>query len=168
MVQAGRGCYALDPDGGRGGPDTRDGARTPVEYDPVAKTWTVPFIMASVNSPVVRKSNALLGYAYGEQCSYSEVSASASLFEACLSVAAFALGGLAMLFPPSRYLLVRFALPKPGQGPSKEARDEGYFSSRVFAVGERGSDGDRPVVVSTVSSPRGAGTGVCVCVCVCV
>jgi short subunit dehydrogenase-like uncharacterized protein len=36
-------------------------------YDKVAKTWTMPFIMQAINTRVVRRSNALLNYAYGER-----------------------------------------------------------------------------------------------------
>ena len=70
---AAKGKYALDPEGGTGGPDTADGAAGVYEYDAVAGTWVAPFIMAGVNAPVVRKTNALLAYAYGPLMSYSEV-----------------------------------------------------------------------------------------------
>jgi len=35
--------------------------------------WTAPFVMAAVNGPVVRKSNALSSYSYGKGCKYNEV-----------------------------------------------------------------------------------------------
>ena len=44
---------------------------------PVRRTadghWTGPFIMASYNTRIVRRSNALLGWAYGRSFRYQEV-----------------------------------------------------------------------------------------------
>ncbi len=34
-------------------------------YDKLAGTWTMPFVMQGINTRVVRRSNALLGNAYG-------------------------------------------------------------------------------------------------------
>ena len=89
-----RGCYALDPVGGCGGSDVRDGPKKLVEWDRFAQAWVTPFIMAEVNSPVVRKSNALLDYQYGPKCSYSEAVASSSLAAAVSAVTLLALGSV--------------------------------------------------------------------------
>ena len=63
--------YALDPDPGRGPrPDGPD--QLGVRFDPELKMWTGPFVMAAVNTRVVRRSNALLGHAYGPSFRYSE------------------------------------------------------------------------------------------------
>ena len=43
------------------------------EYDAQARSWTVPFIMAAINTRVVRRTNALLGFPYGKDFHYSEV-----------------------------------------------------------------------------------------------
>lgn len=34
-------------------------------FDKLAATWTMPFVMQGINTRVVRRSNALLGNAYG-------------------------------------------------------------------------------------------------------
>ena len=44
----------------------------PVRRDAQGR-WTAPFLMASYNTRVVRRSNALLGYRYGRDFRYSEV-----------------------------------------------------------------------------------------------
>ena len=62
-------CYPLDPPGGHRGPDTNNHGGWPVKYHKIARTWCAPFIMADINAPVVRKSNALLAYRYGPQVS---------------------------------------------------------------------------------------------------
>ena len=46
--------YSLNPEGERKGPDGSD--QQWLRYDEDAQTWTAPFIMASVNSKVVRRS----------------------------------------------------------------------------------------------------------------
>ena len=43
------------------------------------------------------------------------------------SAAAMGCGGALMLFPPTRWALMRWVLPKPGQGPSPELRRTGHF-----------------------------------------
>ena len=47
-------------------------------------------------------------------------------------------GAALMLFPPTRFLLKKYVLPTPGQGPSREARDAGKFASEVYAAGPAG------------------------------
>lgn len=37
-----------------------------MHYNSLTKKWTIPFIMAPVNTRVVRRSNALLHHSYGE------------------------------------------------------------------------------------------------------
>ena len=51
--------YALNPEGEREGPDGSD-ARG-VGRSPDGR-WTAPFVMAAINTRIVRRSNALLGY----------------------------------------------------------------------------------------------------------
>ncbi|HEY1088613.1 MAG TPA: saccharopine dehydrogenase NADP-binding domain-containing protein, partial [Archangium sp.] len=43
------------------------------KFDEFVGQWVAPFIMASVNTRVVRRSNALLDYAYGRSLRYAEV-----------------------------------------------------------------------------------------------
>jgi hypothetical protein len=47
------------------------------------------------------------------------------------------LGGFAMPTPPTRWLLLKYVLPKPGEGPSEEVREHGFFHARLYAVGAR-------------------------------
>jgi short subunit dehydrogenase-like uncharacterized protein len=104
-------------------------------------TWSAPFVMASYNTRIVRRSNALTGWAYGRGLRYSEamgcgrgpfgpVAAAAST----VGLGAF-LG--AMVLPPTRALLDR-VLPAPGSGPSAQTREKGWFRSVVDAETEGG------------------------------
>jgi len=44
-----------------------------VRYDGGLRMWTGPFAMAGINTRVVRRSNALQGWAYGRRFRYREV-----------------------------------------------------------------------------------------------
>ncbi|MCA1781241.1 MAG: trans-acting enoyl reductase family protein [Dermatophilaceae bacterium] len=98
--------------------------------------WTAPFIMAEFNTRIVRRSNALLGWAYGRGFRYREVtdlgrSPQAPFMGAGMSVGLLAgLTGLA--FAPTRAVLDR-VLPKPGEGPSEESMAKGRFVMDIHA-----------------------------------
>jgi short subunit dehydrogenase-like uncharacterized protein len=147
--------YALSPD--RAGEpalgDQRELSRA--RYDPALGQWTGPFVMASFNTRIVRRSNALLGWAYGRRFRYREVTgfgtgpaAPVRAFAVTAALTAL-LAGVAL--PRSRALL-RPLLPKPGEGPSEKARRTGFFRIEVHArtsagaryltkVGARGDPG---------------------------
>jgi len=112
----------------------------------------MPNVMAGVNAPVVRKSAALLGYSSAPgTCRYSEVAACSSRLKAYAGVAALGLAGLALAIPPIRGLLfMTKVLPLPGEGPSQETRDTGYFHTYVLAVGEGRSP--PPMAIADVRS----------------
>jgi len=126
--------YALNPAGQRG-PDRGD--RITPEWDPDFEQWTAPFIMASLNGKVVRRSNALLDHAYGEDFRYDEATLTGSGPIGAAKAAAIAagLGGLlaGMAIRPLRRAVVR-RLPQPGHGPTREQRNNGFFDLRLFAA----------------------------------
>jgi len=138
--------YALDPDPKRRGPDGRD--QSGVRFDEDLQRWTAPFLMASVNTRVVRRSNALLDGAYGPRFRYAEAQSfrrgPKGLLAATLTTAGLAGMAAALMLPPARKLLADRVLPKPGEGPSKEQRERGYFEVRL--VGEtEADDASRPL-----------------------
>jgi short subunit dehydrogenase-like uncharacterized protein len=98
--------------------------------------WAAPFAMAMINTRVVRRSNALQGWAYGRRFRYREVMSVGGGPLAPVKGAAVA-GGLAALagglsFGPTRHVLDR-VLPDPGEGPDEEARRKGRFRIEVHA-----------------------------------
>jgi short subunit dehydrogenase-like uncharacterized protein len=119
---------AAEPDLG----DERD--KMGVEHDPELGGWLGPFIMARINTRVVRRSNALQGWAYGRRFKYREAWA----FGEGLGGRARALGmagGLGALagglaLPPTRFVLDR-VLPDPGEGPSEDMVRNGFFEIEV-------------------------------------
>ena len=149
-------CYPLDPPFGHKGPDTNNHGGAPIHYHKVAKTWCAPFIMSDINAPVVRKSNALLGYKYGEQLQYHETMAVPSLVHAIGAVSGLLFGVGCIAMPPIRWALFRFGLlPKPGEGPSKDLQDNGFFHTYVVAEGEK----DGAVTTAHVRSGRAGDPG---------
>jgi short subunit dehydrogenase-like uncharacterized protein len=100
--------------------------------------WVAPFVMAAINTRVVLRSQALLGAAYGGEFTYDEaVSTGRGLRgHVAASTMTAALGGfmLAGAFAPTRWMLRRFVLPAPGEGPDPQSRRTGFFDLRFFGI----------------------------------
>jgi short subunit dehydrogenase-like uncharacterized protein len=111
----------------------------------LAGVWTTGFVMASINTRVVRRSNALQDWAYGRRFRYSENMSlgSSSLAPVVSAVASgvgkatFALGGRYFRLLPRR--LVDRVVPKPGTGPSAEARERGYYRIETYTTTTSGA-----------------------------
>jgi short subunit dehydrogenase-like uncharacterized protein len=108
--------------------------QVPVNLDPVTGRWNAPFFMASYNTRIVRRSNALTNWSYGRDFRYDEVMDTGrgpgGAVKAGLTTAV--LGGVftGMSFGPSRQVLDR-VLPKPGEGPSEERMAGGRFVLQI-------------------------------------
>ncbi|WP_374569759.1 trans-acting enoyl reductase family protein [Phenylobacterium sp.] len=95
------------------------------ELDPDLGMWTAPFVMAPINTRNVHRSNALLGHAYGTDFVYDEMMITGpgeqgeAMAKAVAQMGSQALGGE--------------NAPKPGEGPSKEEREAGFYD--VLFVG---------------------------------
>ncbi|MDJ0954416.1 MAG: saccharopine dehydrogenase NADP-binding domain-containing protein [Acidimicrobiia bacterium] len=131
--------YYLAPEGHRQGPDEPDNMRsTKVEYDEDVQAWTKPFFMGPMNSKIVRRTNALLGYPYGEDFSYNEARVVADGLSGRIKAKAEALGYVAFLSavasPPTRSLLKKYVLPGSGEGPDQETRESGQW--KVVLIGK--------------------------------
>ncbi|TNE50795.1 MAG: saccharopine dehydrogenase [Deltaproteobacteria bacterium] len=130
--------YALNPKGGPKGPDGSD--QMGMKWDPDIKRYTAPFVMASINTRVVRRAHALRGYPYGENFRYSEVMSTPKGFRGWFMATTITLGlgtfGLMVSFAPTRKLLQSTVLPAPGEGPSKKQQEEGYFNT--YLLGKAG------------------------------
>jgi short subunit dehydrogenase-like uncharacterized protein len=130
--------YLLLPDGAPRGADRRD--QTSVRFDENTGVWTGPFVMAAINTRVVRRSAALLGY--GDGFRYDEATETGSGARGFLSAVALTagLGAAAVMLstPPTRKLAARF-LPQPGEGPSRATRESGFFRIAVHGVAASGA-----------------------------
>ncbi len=132
--------YGLNPRGERDGPDGRD--QTGVRYNAAAAAWTAPFVMAAINTRIVRRTNALLDYSYGREFRYREATCTGSGFggwwKSVVTTGGLACFMLACSFEFTRSALVRRVIPAPGQGPSRQQRENGYFDLRLFGTTEDG------------------------------
>ena len=109
--------------GGFAGPEQPKGNKV-MEEDGV---WIAPFVMATINTKNIHRSNALLGHAYGEDFVYDEMmmtgpgESGKAMAEA---VASMEIGGKDG--------------PKPGEGPSKEERENGFYDYLAIGTAANG------------------------------
>ncbi len=131
--------YALCPEGDRTGPDGPD-RMMPIEvtWDSDLQSWTKPYFMGPMNSKVVRRSNAIMGYPYGRDFRYQETALTRGGLGGWWAAMRYAVFGrlflIAMAVPATRGLLQRHVLPKSGEGPSREVRESGSYE--IVQVGE--------------------------------
>ena len=107
--------------------------------------WTAGFMMAPSNTRIVRRSNALMDWAYGRRFRYSESMSLGSSVAAPVASAVFNGVGNAMSGLGSRYFrllprgLVERVVPKPGTGPSAAARERGYYRTETYTTTTSGA-----------------------------
>ena len=98
------------------------------EYDKATGMWAAPFIMAPINTKNVHRTNTLLGHPYGEDFKYDEM-----LFTSIGDAGKAMAEAIAKMNPMSDS-----KGPKPGEGPSKEERDNGFYEIVFIAEGPDG------------------------------
>ena len=130
--------YALDPDPYASRPPAPD--ERSIGWCAPLKMFTVPFLMAGINTRVVRRGHALAGFPWGEDFVYREVMSTPGSPRG-LAMATAIVGGLAgiafaMKRPRLRDMLARRA-PQPGEGPSEQQRTTGHWKTRF--IGEAGN-----------------------------
>jgi short subunit dehydrogenase-like uncharacterized protein len=128
--------YALSPDR-PAEPDLGDeGDLRTLKRDQDLGAWLAPFMMAPINTRVVRRSNALLGWDYGRKFRYREVMGFRNS-PAAPAVAGAVTGGLGALmaglsFGPTRSALTK-VLPSAGEGPSEKMRESGFYKIEIHS-----------------------------------
>jgi short subunit dehydrogenase-like uncharacterized protein len=127
--------YALSPDKSKEPDLGSERDPTSVVRNPSLGGFLAPFVMGTVNTRVVRRSNALKDYAYGRKLRYRELMLAGDGPAGAAKAAAIT-GGLGAVFagmalPPTRMVLDR-VLPAPGEGPSEQAREKGFYTIRIF------------------------------------
>ena len=136
--------YALSPDRAAEPDLGRQPDVAGVSHDGARGEWLAPFVMASYNTRIVRRSNALTGWSYGRRFRYREVMAFQGAFTGPLS--AFAVtGGLAALMAGPA---VRPDAGAAGPGAARPRRGAGREDPGRGPVPGRGAghDGHRRVV----------------------
>ena len=123
------------------------GAPQPPIHKPMEEadlgSWATPFIMASINTKNVHRSNALLDYRYGRDFKYGEMVLTGPGEKGEQLAKGMAKSNAFGDNPP-----------KPGEGPSKEERENGSYD--VMFVGDA-PDGTR--IISSVKGDKDPGYG---------
>ena len=109
-----RNPFSLTP--GAEGPKQPNLTRPAV--DPDLDLWVAPFVMAPINTKNVHRSNFLMGHAYGRDFIYDEMMIAGPGERGEAVAKAITDGGASMGGEGG---------PKPGEGPSKEERDAGFY-----------------------------------------
>jgi short subunit dehydrogenase-like uncharacterized protein len=112
--------FALTP--GFLGP-TQPAGQTP-QYDEDLGAWVAPFVMATINTRNVHRSNFLMGHRYGTDFVYDEMMVAGSGPQGEARAA-----GIAAAFTT---LLSGTGGPEPGEGPSQAERDAGFYDMLFF------------------------------------
>ncbi|MBX2848016.1 MAG: saccharopine dehydrogenase NADP-binding domain-containing protein [Acidiferrobacterales bacterium] len=100
-----------------------------VVYDETLGTWLAPFIMAAINTRNVHRSNFLLGHEYGTDFVYDEMMMTGP-GEKGEETANFIVASTRTTDDDG---------PKPGEGPSKEERESGFFDILYIGTTNEGS-----------------------------
>lgn len=95
---------------------------SPWESSSPTRQWTSPFVMAGVNSQVVRWSYALRSQG-SNSISYTESALHPDFKTAFVNYVGLAMIGSMMLNPLTSYVMKNYMIPKPGEGPSMEAME---------------------------------------------
>jgi short subunit dehydrogenase-like uncharacterized protein len=107
--------------------------------------WVGAFVMAAANTRIVRRSNALLDYAYGRRFEYAEQMSMGRSFAAPVAAAMATGGNAATMALGSRYFnrlpskLVERIAQKPGTGPSESAREQGHYTVETYTTTTTGA-----------------------------
>lgn len=133
--------FALTP--GFEGPSQPKGVMP--EYDDAVGAWVAPFMMAVINTKNVHRTNFLAGHPYGQDFQYDEMMVAPGLGDLGKAAAE----AIAKMNPMNAE-----KGPAPGEGPSKEERETGYYD--IAFVAEM-PDGKR--LTATVKGDRDPGYG---------
>lgn len=113
-------------------------------FDDWAQAWCGPFVMAAINTKNVHRTHALRGHPWGTDFTYDERQQTGVGKAGEQTAKALArrsrVQNLLLSLAPTRALLRRYALPQPGQGPSRRAQESGRYE--VVITGQA-ADGQR-------------------------
>lgn len=120
------------------GPEQPSGMAPIFEED--LQSWSAPFVMATINTKNIHRSNALQNHAYGEDFVYDEMMLTGP-GDAGEAIAKAVAEDKSMADDPTQ----------PGEGPSKEERENGFYD--VLFVGSDSSGNSISVGVKGDKDP---------------
>jgi short subunit dehydrogenase-like uncharacterized protein len=107
--------------------------------------WTGAFVMGATNSRIVRRTNALLDWAYGRTFRYAENTSLGTSVVAPVAAAVATAANAGVLGLGSRYFnklprgLVERIAPKPGTGPDERTRENGHYRVETYTTTSAGA-----------------------------
>ncbi len=127
--------------GGFTGPTQPNGNEP--RYDEELSSWSAPFIMATINSKNIHRSNFLMGHPYGEAFAYDEMLLTGDGDQGKATAELVAKDNTLATSPL-----------KPGEGPSREEREAGNYKTLFVAESPSGD-----MLMTSVSGDRDPGYG---------
>ena len=127
------------------------------EFDKNFNAWLAPFVMGAINTRVVHRSNALQGVRYGKEFTYDEAIMTGKGTKGRLTAYGMvgALGAFftASAIKPTRWVVEKL-VPKPGEGPSPDDQEKGFYDLRFV-----GKTTDGKTMITKVTGDRDPGYG---------
>ena len=148
--------YGLNPLGIMNGNDKKD--LNKIVFDKFSNNWIAPFVMASINTKIVRRSNALSNFKYGKDFLYNEATLCGEGYFGKIKAYLISFPLLILtLAKPGTFLkkIVDWILPKPGEGPNKKSRETGFFNFRFYI---ETNEGDNKIAIVTGDMDPGYGS----------
>lgn len=127
---------------------------TVMGFDSVTRSWTIPYVMQAIDTRFVNRSNALSGYKYGRTFVFSERMIVPNFLVALAGSVAMSVFQLMVLVPFTRYF-IKQVVPKPGQGPSQDMLDTGFFTAKLWAKARNATTGEDVLVRASVQAYNG-------------
>lgn len=124
------------------------------QFDKDFGRWLAPFVMAGINTRVVHRTNALKNAAYGGQFRYDEAMFTKGRWGATFMTLGLGMFMMLASLSPTRAFLEKFVVPKPGEGPSPEEQENGFYDLRFFGKTDAGD-----VLHAKVTGDRDPGYG---------
>lgn len=126
-------------------------------FDEDFQAWSAPFIMETINSRIVLRSNNLQPQTTSDNFTYGEAVLTGKGRKGYFRAwgVTLGLGGFALAAKNKflRFLIQKYILPKPGQGPSPKQQENGFFDLRIM-----GKNNEHQLVVK-VTGDRDPGYG---------
>jgi short subunit dehydrogenase-like uncharacterized protein len=114
-------------------------------YEEDLQSWAAPFMMALINTRNVHRSNMLMGFPYGREFIYDEMALTGPGERGEANARRVMAANSEKTGPNAR---------KPGEGPSKEERENGLYDLLYIAIGPDGRQ-----VRASVKGDRDPGYG---------
>ncbi len=148
--------YSLNPDPSFKGPEKQD--QRGVEFSKELGKWTAPFMMAGINTRIVRRSNALMDFIYGKDFTYTETMPTGAGASGYLAAKAISTAVKSIAFMSITALgrsVLGILLPSQGEGPKVDPDKPGFY---VIHLHGETADGEKMIAKVTGDADPGYGS----------